>query len=167
MSPRQLIHIIWNARRASRKTRKEYSIYKKERMRGRNTRWWRRSRVKTKSSSSGGRLSRGKRQDVGVASRRDISGLHGGRRMHTRRAASIIDITALCYISFYVSAFCHAARLSVSNVRLSLSLYICFVHGYTVSSSVCYSANVRTAVTIVVHDARLAVVTCKTPRMFY
>lgn len=37
--------------------------------------------------------------------------------MHTRRAASIIDITALCYISFYVSAFCHAARLSVSNVR--------------------------------------------------
>lgn len=37
--------------------------------------------------------------------------------MHTKRAASIIDITALCYISFYVSAFCHAARLSVSNVR--------------------------------------------------
>jgi len=47
--------------------------------------------------------------------------------MHTRRAASsIIDITALCYISFYVSAFHHAARLSVSNVRLYVSSTVTF-----------------------------------------
>lgn len=40
---------------------------------------------------------------------------------HRRGAVSIIDITALCYISFYVSAFCHAAHLSVSNVRFYVS----------------------------------------------
>lgn len=78
--------------------------------------------------------------------------------MHTRRVVSIIDITALCYISFYVSAFHHAARLSVSNVRL------CFVYSYVFQ--LYNSVNVR-AVVPSVHDTQSAVIICKTPWMFH
>lgn len=76
---------------------------------------------KTKSSSSGGRLSRGK---TGVAPRKilvDFWRTMEVANAHRESRASIIDITALCYISFYVSAFCHAARLSVSNVHVYVS----------------------------------------------
>jgi len=55
-------------------------------------------------------------QAAGVASRRILA--DSRRTMGWQRrggvAASIIDITALCYISFYVSASCHARPVYLS-----------------------------------------------------
>lgn len=87
---------------------------------------WQKIQSKTKRPSFAARLSRQKEKkgDTGVASRKILVDFWRTIEVvnaHRRRAVSIIDITALCYISFYVSAFCHAARLSVSNVRFYVS----------------------------------------------
>lgn len=62
-----------------------------------------------------------KRQDTRVASGGILGDLEIQStrvRMYTGRTSSIADITALCYISFYVSTFDHAAYLPLSNVHL-------------------------------------------------
>lgn len=105
--------------------RKTVDLREEKKERGRNVSVvWQRVLSKTKRPSSAARLSRQKKGDARVASRKILVDFWRTIEVvnaHRRRAVSIIDITALCYISFYVSAFCHAARLSVSNVRFYVS----------------------------------------------